>query len=203
MAAKETQQPIDGKILRSIRARRSAQAFSAKDFVDIGRPDAIRQALSRLARDGALRRIRRGVYDLPRQHPILGQTAPDPTAIVTSLLRDTGAQWQFTGAYAANQLGLSEQVPAKIIIYTDASPRKIRLGKLTLTFRKVVPRSLLGAGRPAGLVVQALRHLKRHLTPRHIAQLRQQLDADTKAELASLAPQLPAWMRPHLDDITT
>lgn len=202
MPAKEIQQPIDAKILRSIRARRSARAFSAKDFAGLGQPDAVRQALSRLVLQGALRRIRRGVYDLPRDHPILGKTAPDPAAIVDSLLRDTGAQWQFAGAYAANQLGLSDQVPAKIVIYTDASPRKVHLGKLTLTFRKVVPRSLLGAGRPAGLVIQALRHLQRHLTPRHVAQLRRQLDADTKAELASLAPQLPAWMRPYLDDIT-
>ncbi len=70
------------------------------------------------------------------------------------------AQWQFTGAYAANALGLSDQVPAKIIILTDGGPRKVALGKLTLIFHRAAPRNLLGAGRRAGLVIQALRYLK-------------------------------------------
>ena len=66
-----------------------------------------------------------------------------------------------SGAYAANLLGLSEQVPARMVIHTDGVPRRVSLGKLTLTFRRAAPRNLVGAGRPAGLVIQALRHLRK------------------------------------------
>src|SRR5208282_1456461 len=166
-------------------------------FDGLGNAAAIRQALSRLVKAGTIRRIRRGLYDLPRQHPIVGQTAPDIMATVRALMDGSHAQWQFTGAYAANALGLSDQVPAKIIIQTDGVPRRVSLGKLTLLFRRAAPRNLLGAGKRAGLVIQALRYL--HNSPdmsRHIARLKKTLDADTRNDLASLAPNLPAWMRP-------
>jgi hypothetical protein len=107
------------------------------------------------------------------------------------------AQWQFTGAYAANALGLSDQVPAKIIILTDGIPRKVALGKLTLDFRRAAPRNLLGAGRCAGLVIQALRYLKGSpQMEKHATRLRQDLDSATKKDLAALAPKVPAWMKP-------
>ncbi len=107
------------------------------------------QALSRLVKAGKIRRIHRGLYDLPRQHPIIGQTAPDIIATVRALMEGSHAQWQFTGAYAANALGLSDQVPAKIVILTDGLPRRVSLEKLTLVFRRAAPRNLLGAGRPS------------------------------------------------------
>ena len=196
--------PADGKIMRMVRATKAAKAFSAKDFSRLGNPAATRKALERLTKRGDLRRIRRGFYDLPRSHPILGQTAPDPMELVRGIMRNNAAVWQVSGAYAANLLHLSEQVPAKIVILTDGVPRKVQLNKLTLDFRRAAPRNLLGAGKPAGLVFQALRHLgKTNVTPDVIARLRQQLDAATKADLDALAPDAPAWMRPHLHQITS
>jgi len=117
-------------------------------------------------------------------------------------MKGNGARWQYSGPYAANRLGLSEQVPAKIIVLTDGTPRRVALGKLTLIFRHVAPRSLLGSGRPAGLVIQALRHLKKiGLISTAVARLRQRLDAATKTDLTALAPSLPVWMQPIIGDI--
>ena len=160
------------------------------------------QALSRLAKAGKIRRIRQGLYDLPRDHPVVGRTAPDPMAAVRALMEGSSATWQVSGAYAANLLGLSEQVPAQIVILTDGVPRRVALGKLTLLIRRAAPRYLLGAGRPAGLVIQSIRHLRASgLTPRLVVQLRGQLDAGTKTDLRALAPRLPAWMQPIVGEI--
>lgn len=195
-------QSIDDKILRSINARSNASVFTNKDFLAFGNGPAVGQALTRLAKTGKLRRIRKGLYYLPRLHPLLGLTAPDPTAVVQALMKDTGALWQFSGAYAANQLGLSEQVPAKIVVLTNGTPRQIPLGKLIITFRHVAPRSLLGAGRPVGLVIQTLRHLRKTgLSTNDVDQLSRRLDSATKADLAVLAPNLPVWMQPFIDRI--
>jgi hypothetical protein len=119
-----------------------------------------------------------------------------------ALMGGSHAQWQFSGAYAANALGLSEQVPAKIVILTDGVPRRVSLGKLVLDFRRVAPRNLIGAGRRAGLVIQALRYL--HGSPemlQHLTRLKRDLDANTKKDLALLAPKLSAWMRPLAEEI--
>jgi hypothetical protein len=156
-----------------------------------------------LVKAGKIRRIRRGLYDLPRTHPVFGQIAPDIMATVRTLMEGSHAQWQFTGAYAANALGLSDQVPAKIVILTDGVPRRVALGKLTLVFRRAAPRNLLGAGTQAGLVIQALRYLKGSPDmPKHVGKLKRVLDARTKKNLAALTPKLPAWMRPLAQEIT-
>jgi hypothetical protein len=123
-------------------------------------------------------------------------------AVIRALMDGSGAQWQASGAYAANLLGLSEQVPAKIVILTDGVPRRVPLGKLTLVFRRAAPRNLLGAGKPAGLVIQAIRHLRKTgLSPAMVDQLRRQLDADTKAGLRTLAADVAAWMQPIVRQI--
>ena len=188
---------MDERILKSIHATKGAAVFTSRQFEGLGHPAAIRQALSRLVKAGKIRRIRQGLYDLPRHHPIIGETAPDVMATVRALMEGSQAEWLFSGAFAANLMGLSEQVPAKIVILTNSVPRRISLGKLTLIFRRAAPRNLLGAGRPAGLVIQALRYLRGSPdTTQHVAVLRKQLDAKTKADLRSLTPKMPAWMRP-------
>ena len=197
-------QSIDDKILRSIRARDNATVFSAKDFLAFGKAPAIGQALGRLARAGILRRVRQGLYDLPRPHPLIGQTAPDPTGVVQALMKGSGAQWQFTGAYAANLLGLSEQVPAQIEVLTSGVSRQVQLGRLTLTLRHASPRNLLGAGRPAGLVIQAVRYLRSDGLPvERLDWLRSRLEATTRRELLTLVPDLPVWMQPIISRIAT
>lgn len=198
-----TTQTVDKAILRSIRSRPDGSVFSARHFAAFGGQDAIRKALSRLVKAGKIRRIRRGLYDLPRTNPIIGQTAPDIRATVQALMDGSHSQWQFTGAYAANALGLSDQVPAKVIILTDGVPRRVALGKLMLVFRRAAPRNLLGAGTRAGLVIQALRYFKGSPDmPKHIAKLKKDLDARTKKDLAALTSKLPAWMQPLAQQIT-
>lgn len=195
---------LDDRILRVIRTNQRGPIVSARDFADAGQYAAVRQALSRLAKAGRLRRVHRGYYDLPRAHPVLGQTAPDPMALVRSLMTGSSAQWQVSGAYAANLLGLSEQVPAKIVILTDGVPRQVQLDKLTLIFRRAAPRNLLAAGQPAGLVIQALRHLRANgLASTALARLRERMDAPTRRELVRLVPQLSVWMQPIVRDLAT
>lgn len=199
---KNAHQPIDQAISRIICSARGASVFTPAQFGDFGSPAAIRQTLSRLVKAGKIRRVRQGIYDCPRQHPIVGETPPDVMATVRALTKGSQAKWQFSGAYAANLLGLSDQVPAKIIILTDGAPRRVALEKLILTFRRVSPRNLLAAGKPAGLVFQALRYLgQTGNTSKYVSILKRKLDARTKRELESLAPKMPAWMRPLVQEI--
>lgn len=196
-------QTIDNSILKRIRGSGVGGVFSPNQFLDIGERSAVGVALHRLVKAGKIRRIRRGLYDLPGSNPIVGQTAPDVMATVRALMDGSHAQWQFTGAYAANALGLSDQVPSKVIILTDGVPRRVALGKLTLMFRRAAPRNMLAAGRRAGLVIQALRYLKGSpVMSKHAAKLKKDLDAATKKDLASLTLKLPLWMRPFVQQIT-
>ncbi len=199
---KNTVVSVDQLIFSILRSSRRSAVFSPRQLEKCGSSTAVRKALSRLVKSGKIRRIRQGLYDLPRSHPIIGQTTPNPMAVVRTLMDGSSAQWQFSGAYAANALGLSEQVPAKIVILTNGVPRRMSLGKLTLAFRRAAPRNMLGAGRRSGLVFQAFRYLHgSSAMSRHIARLKKDLDVSTKRDLMLLIPKMPAWMRPLVQEI--
>ena len=133
----------------------------------------------------------------------MGQTPSNPLAVAESMMRARHAPWQVSGAYAANLLGLSEQVPAQLVVKTTASVPPVSLGNTRIKFQRVAPSSLVGAGRPAGMVIQAVRHLGPNgMAPTLTARLQHQLKPATKRDLQKLMPQLPRWMQPVLKEIT-
>ena len=135
-------------------------AWTPRDFLDLGSREAVDQALHRLTRGGDIRRIARGLYDKPQANSLTGQpTHPDPRAVVDALARRDQARIIVDGMTAANDLGLSDAVPARIIVHTDARLKPIKLGKLQIDFKTTAPSKLYWAGRPAMRIVQALHWL--------------------------------------------
>lgn len=187
--------------MRRARAGGRGGVFTPNDFLDVAGRAAIDQALSRLVKNGKLRRLARGLYDFPKVHPKLGPLSPTPDDVAQALARETGSQVQIAGARAANALGLSTQVPAKSTYLTDGPSRRVVLGKRVVDLRHTSPKHLIAPGSPAGTVVQALRHvgLVRAVDVAQIAGRR--LSANDKKLLASTAVQAPAWMRPTLVSI--
>src|SRR5947207_2227305 len=77
--------PIDRAMLVRIKARGNGWVFSPTDFIDLGSRDAVDKALSRMAATGTIRRVVRGLYDVPRQHPVVGMTAPSVDKVARAL----------------------------------------------------------------------------------------------------------------------
>lgn len=131
------------------------------DFIDLASRDAVDQALHRLTRAGEIRRITRGLYDKPGLNSLTQKTTnPDPRAVIDALARRDKYRMIVDGITAANDLGLSHAVPARIVVHTDARLKPLELGKLKIVFRTTAPSKLYWAGRPAMRVVQALHWLK-------------------------------------------
>jgi hypothetical protein len=91
-------------------------------------PMAAAQALSRLAREGVIQHIRKGVYYLPKQ-TLLGESRPSEAAILREVLRD---KVRPTGITAANLLGLSTQISARpeLAAYTSALPEETNAARI-------------------------------------------------------------------------
>ena len=192
------------RIMKSVRARGRGAVFTWKDFAAFGKPDAIRQALSRLVRRGTLRRVARGLYDWPQTVASLGITvAPSIEAVVEAVARHDGARIQPDGAQAANRLGLSTQVPARDSYCSTGRAHRITLGQRVIQVRHAPPR-LMAAGRgAAALVVGALAHLgAQDVDSDDIARLQRILAPQDKAALRRAAPLTYRWMRPILAQIT-
>ena len=131
------------------------------DFASLGTRAAIDKTLQRLVARGMLRRIDRGLYDRPTLNSLTQRLAsPDYRAVIDALARRDQSRILVDGMTAANDLGLTDAVPARVTIYTDTQPRSIQLDKLTIDFKPTAPSRIYWAGRPAMRVVQALHWLK-------------------------------------------
>lgn len=115
------------------------------DFTDLGSRDAVDQALHRMTRAGLIRRITRGLYDKPDFNSLTGKpTNPDPRAVIDALARRDSARMIVDGIAAANDIRLSDAVPAHIIVHTDARLKSLALGNLTIRFKTTAPSKLSG-----------------------------------------------------------
>src|SRR3984885_8815998 len=188
------------KVLNRAKTLGSGSALTPRAFADLGNRAAVDQALSRLAKAGKIRRISRGVYDIPKNHPTLGPLSPDPDAVARAIADQPGYRLKPTPARAANALGLSSQVPAQIVYLIDGSSRQIKVGNQIIHFQHSGPRALLGAGTPEGVALQAIRAFgSHHLSAAIIQQLRQNLPSDAKTGLKKLAHHAPRWMASAID----
>jgi hypothetical protein len=188
--------PIADKVLERIKAS-EGRIFSAADFLDLGSRATVDQALSRLAREGTINRVRRGLYELPRIGKLLNQPmTQSPDALAHAWAQKNGLRIVPSGAYAANLLGLSTQVPAKITYYTNGRTKTIKLGQHTIKLLNRGPKTMEVQGKTTPLVFQALSHFgKEGVTQEMISRLRSTLTATDKAELRANLHHASAWLQ--------
>lgn len=179
-----------------------ARVFTPADFLDLGTPHAVGMALSRMVRAGTLRRVARGLYDVPRSHPLLGELSPSTDALVQAVARRDGVVVQPLDVEATNLLGLSEQVVAKPVYETNGPSRTLRVGGQEIEFKHRSPRRVTAAAESSNLVFAALRGLgKAHVTLERVTHLQHMLPAKQRAQLLKDLPLAPVWMHPFLRHI--
>lgn len=188
---------IADKILRRTRSRgRGKWVCTPKDFLDLGSRSAVDKALSRLVKNGDLRRIGHGFYDLPRFSKFLGHFAvPDIYSAVAAIVRRDGIRIMDNGMACANWLRLTTAVSVKPDYITDGATRNIEVGGHTIHLHHVSPRVTYWFGKKSAPVAIALLWLGPYASrdPRVIPTLRQTLPDDIKKELAQNSAHLPGW----------
>jgi hypothetical protein len=136
------------------------KVWTPSDFADVGVRGAVDKALQRMVTSGQLRRIQRGLYDKSSQNALTGKsTVPDYRAVIDAIARRDQVRWLIDGMTAANTLGLTNAVPAKIEVLVDARLKPVTLGNQKIVFKQAAPSRLYWAGRSGMYLVQALHWL--------------------------------------------
>ena len=190
----------------------SDRVWTPSDFVDLAGRASVDKTLQRLADAGDIRRIDRGFYDRPRKNRLTGKnTVPDYRAVIKAVTQRDQARFVVDGMTAANDLGLTNAVPARIEVLVDTRLKPIKLGNQEIFFKAAAPSRLFWAGRPAMRVVQALYWLQDVLGDpeerRRVAAILRRLFDDSKhgaairEDLAEGFSSLPIWMQEFLREL--
>jgi hypothetical protein len=183
------------QIISRIYGHGTGWVFTPDHFKDLGSRNAVASALKRLKQTGLIRQLARGLYDYPRVDPQLGLLQPPTDDVAKALTGRDAARIQPTGAYAANLLGLSTQVPINVVYLTDGLSRTVQIGNRLITMKRTTPRNMATAGKTSGLVIQALRHLgQKNVDDQIVTRIDQLLDANARIQLRKDIRHAPAWI---------
>lgn len=143
----------------NIKRYKRGELITPSDFRGKGSEAAIKKTLSRLAADGTIKRLGHGLYVLPKKDPLFGEVLPSAEEIATTLAKKEKVKITPTGAYAMHKLGLTLQVPTKLVYLTDGNSRTIKIGKNTIRFKSTTPKKMALKGELSGLIILALEEL--------------------------------------------
>ena len=194
---------ITSKILQRIKGKGRGAIFAPSDLLDLGSRASVDQTLSRLADQGVIRRLTRGLYDYPKISPRFGMVQPAVDDVARAIARKDRYVLLVSQAAAANQFGLSTQVPSKPVYMTDGPTRTRTVGRQVIQFRNASRKTLTGAGQKSGAVFQALRYVgKDGVTDSVINKLAGALSNKDRDLLVKQSRDVPAWMQPVIQQIT-
>lgn len=185
--------PVAERILSQAKTLPEGALVSAKEFLHLGSRAAVDQALKRLEQRKELMRVARGVYVRP-VHTRFGTRAPAPEKVVASIATSHAETVANHGAVAANALGLTTQVPTKLVYLTSGRNRRLHLGAQVVEMKHAPQWMLLPSHRAAGEAVRALAWIGRQGAPEALETLKQKLPPSTIEELVAVRPALPSWM---------
>lgn len=187
---------IQGQIEKHITSQKKGKVFFPTSFHDFGSSEAVKKSLFRLERKGILIRLAQGIYLYPKKDEVMGTVYPSTDEIAKAIAKRDKARVVPTGALALNKLGLSTQVPMKMVYLTDGAARSIRIGKRSIKFKRTVARNLAVKGEISGLAIQALREIgEGKASSAQLDKLHQLLKKEKPEILKHDAALAPVWIR--------
>jgi hypothetical protein len=186
---------VENKISAALKKRQKGSILFVDDFLDFGNSESIKKALFRLKEKGQLIRLAFGIYLYPKTDKHFGILYPSTEEIAIAIAKRDKARIIPTGVQALNKLGLSTQIPLKVVFLTDGAARSIKIGKRTITFKKTSPKNLMVKGEISGLVIQAVKSIGQHkVNDEVLMKLLNILKKEKKETILHDAKLAPAWI---------
>src|ERR1700689_3009804 len=186
-------QTVAENILSQTKTLPEGTLISAKEFLHLGNRAAVDQALKRLKERKELLSLYRGVYVRPVKTRF-GTRAPAAEKVIERFAATRAETVVGHGAAAANSLGLTTQVPTKLVYLTSGKSRRLKLGAQVVEMKHAPQWMLLPSHQAAGEAVRAIAWIGESGASEALTTLKQNLPQSTVQELIAVRPALPAWL---------
>ena len=192
---------IEIQVLDKIKRSPRGTLFFVDSFTKIANTKSVNKSLERLVKSSEIERVAQGIYVRPVIDKYIGKVLPSIEQIAVAIAKRDRATIVPTGSYAMYKLGLTTQVPLNIVLYSDTSARKIKIGKQTITFKKASSKNLAFVGEISTLAIQALRTIgKDQATAEEIKQISTILKKENPKHLQHDLQLSPVWLRKLIAD---
>lgn len=186
---------ISNKILNRIKRKGRGWVFCPKYFHDLTSRAVVDNALSKLVSDNIIVRIDRGIYYYPVYNKYIGMVLPDADILAKVVADSNGMSIMPSGAYAANALGFSNQVPALNSYLSDKKSMKKKIGNVDIYFKKSYLASIKDMPFKIALIVNALNYMgKDKVDGDIIKKCSKILDNADKKILSKVSGRLSYWL---------
>ncbi|MDP3077199.1 DUF6088 family protein [Bradyrhizobium sp.] len=187
------QATVAERILEYAQGQPEGTVLGAKELLHLAARPAVDQALRRLAGKNELLKLYRGAYVRPVETKF-GRRAPEPAKVVESIRRTQAETVVPHGASEAHALGLTTQVPTRIVYLTSGKSRTLMLGAQVIKMKHAPRWMLMASPGGAGRVVRALEWLGERRASAALMSLKQTLPLSQVQELVMVRPALPRWL---------
>jgi len=141
--------------------------FSIERFYTLGTTTSVQKAMSRLAKEGVIVRVAKGIYSRPKPLPSF------PSIKITAKAEDIAKTWARTHHYklvpqgleAAYRLGMQTQAPIKSVYWTTGPSREFKIGNEVVQVKHTTATKLRWGNKPEGTLLRGLLSLSPEHTP--------------------------------------
>lgn len=180
--------------------------FFPEDFSFVGGVKLVGAALMRLCDEGLIIRVAQGIYCYPQidEKYGMGQLLPSIDEIAHAISNRDKSRIVPTGTYALNILGLSTQLQANVVYYTDGSPRRVNVGngRGILFKRSNEMKRFAYKNELMQLIVAALREIGNgKVTEEETEIIKNRLNEVSDADFNKDIALAPAWVQKLLKEI--
>ena len=160
------------------------QVFLPSDFKELGTSTAIRKALCRLIETGHVERMGQGIYVIPKNDKVFGKVLPSMEELAEALAKKEHVKIKPSGQYALNKVGLSTQVPMRLVFLTTGNSKRIQIGKNAIIFKSTTAKKLSMKGEITSLLFLGLEELDlQKLSPTQMGRIRELLKQESSENL--------------------
>ena len=189
-------QSVHSQLEDKILSLKKGTIVFVSDFAKLGSSENVKKVLLRLEKKQLLVRLAHGIYLYPKIDKELGVLYPSAESIAEAIAKRDKIRIIPTGIFALQQLGISTQIPMNVIYLTDGAPRKIKVGKRTITFKKTAPKNLAIKNKILSNIVQGLKELgKESITDEIRQRINQALEKVPLEILKEEILNAPVWLR--------
>ncbi|MFT6897832.1 MAG: hypothetical protein ACJA13_002243 [Paraglaciecola sp.] len=191
---------VSALVLNRLSRMKRGTPFSIEKFYALGTTTSVQKTMSRLAGEGIVVRVAKGIYSRPKPLPSL------PSVKITAKAEDVAKTWARTNHYkivpqgleAAYRLGMQTQAPMKSIYWTSGPSREFKIGNEVVQVKHTTATKLRWKNKPEGQLLRGLLSLSPEhtsLSTLRTAIKRLNLHAEKSIQVVHALSQYPLLIR--------